>query len=204
MIFRYEIVKYIANKLLNILVYTDGGRTDILFLLRLYKTIITIPESITLGSVMICTHGEEMFTLSSSIPITPKTTPQDFIMHFYKGILKLSLKGYNVDVFDVLMVKTISGDYTPNVMPEVSKKTISGDIMPEISKKTISNARGYSTLSNRIKLDIDPDSPQSKRDSRRFILPIQPKDKRMDKLAVFDIETFVFEGKLHPYDIGLQ
>jgi hypothetical protein len=203
--YTYEVVKYIPNKLLNIIVYTDGGKTDIIFLLRLYKTIIGIPEFIQLGSVkivMICTHGEEMFTLSSSFPITPTTSPQDFIMHFFKGVLKLSLKGYSVDTFDVLFVKTISGDYIPSKINTSSKIKMASGVR---SYSIAPHSRSVKIDKSLSDLELIIDGPgDENRDPRRFILPLQPKDKRMTKIAVFDIETFVHEGKLYPYAIGLQ
>lgn len=202
--FRYEILKYIPNKLLYTLVYTENVKTDLIFLLRLYKTIVTIPEFIALGRVkivIICTYGDEMFTLATSLPIKRTTTPQEFIMHFFKAFMKLSLKGYSVDSFDVLLVKSITGD-----------KHETNPIKQGIS--FMNQARAYSTSSRTPPIqasttgidirDILLEDGPKMRDPRRFILPLQAKEKRMSKLAAFDIETFVYEGKLYPYAIGLQ
>ena len=95
--FKYEILKYIPNKLLYVLVYTENVKTDILFLMRLYKTIIDIPEFVSLGRVkivLVCTYGDDMITLSTSFPIKSSTSPQDFISHFFRSFIRLSLKGY--------------------------------------------------------------------------------------------------------------
>lgn len=198
-LFEYSILQYIPFKYLDVIVYTEGAQTDVIFLLRLYKTLIGVPEFLSLGSVkivIICTHGEEVFTLARSFVITPKTTPQDFILHFFTGFVKLSIRGYSVDRFDVLFVKTISGD-TPKHEPLIKFN----------QTQTQTQTRSYSTKSRDLKLtkEIVSGSEEDKvRDSRRFILPLIPKDKRMTKLAVFDIETFVFDGKLYPYAIGLQ
>lgn len=212
--YKYEIVKFIPNKILNILVYTDGARTDILFLLKLYKTIIEIPEFKDLGNVklvLICTHGEEIFTLSTTFPITPNTTPQDFISYFYKGIIRLSLKGYSIDTFDILLVKTISGTYRTECRKNIENSNpLSGRRSYSTSTRSFSKLAGSRSVKideNLLKLNIDIDTEESdnkRRDPRRYILPLVAKGKRMDKIAVFDIETFVHDERLYPYAIGVQ
>lgn len=200
--FNYEILKYIPKKYLNVLVYTENVKTDIHFLMRLYKTIINVPEFIVMGEVkilLICTYGEDMFTLSTSLPITSKTTPQEFIGHFFKSFISLTLKGYPVNSFDVLLVKSITGD-----------KPVS---ITHPSNNLSNQKRSYSTKARSITVsdpslidhdDFIADGYGQNKDPRRFILPLKAKENRMTKIAVFDIETFVYEGKLYPYAIGLQ
>jgi hypothetical protein len=213
--FRYEILKSIPDKLLYVLVYTENVKTDVLFLMRLYKTIINIPEFIALGNVkivLVCTYGEDMITLSTSYPIKSTTSPQDFISHFFKSFIKLTLKGYSVESFDILLVKSFTGDKSKtkdiinNAIPVLNSHKsipISNNQKRLYSTHSKSTTVRHPTLQNHEDFVADNIEANLK-DARRFILPLQPKGKQLTKIAVFDIETFVLNGKLYPYAIGLQ
>lgn len=200
--FKFEILKYIPNKLLYVLVYTENVKTDILFLMRLYKTIIDIPEFISLGQVkivLICTYGDDMITLATSFPIKTSTSPQDFISHFFRSFIKLSLKGYSVESFDVLLVKSFTGD-NPKPINTIPASNNQKRLYSTHSKSTTIK---HPTLKDHN--DFVGDNIEANlKDARRFILPLQPKAKQITKIAVFDIETFVLDNKLYPYAIGLQ
>lgn len=227
--FEHRIVFHIPKRVLNILVITEGLFVDVIFLLRLYKTIIEVPEFVELAKVklvLICSHGEDVFTFTTQFPITPNTTPQDFVTHLYKGLMRLGLKGYGVDKFDMVLVKTVSGDakgwVNLNDLPSKADNINSGPRENNPADKVIGagiknsfngQVRLYSTSSKleprwgipESDLDIskNPEKPKIK-DGRRFILPLLAKGNRNTKIAAFDIETFVYNGKLYPYAIALQ
>lgn len=209
--FQYEVLKYLPKKFLDVLMFTENTPTDIIFLLRLYKTINQIPEFIEMGEVkivFICTHNGSPFALGSSFPITPETTPGDFIVHYFHSFMRLTLKAYGVDSIDVLFVKTTTGNR------EIVAKKL------ELSReRRVDNVekRHYSTTTRSTTTIIEMDTPIDEdtlqnflpdadrgKDPRRFILPLKKKDKQMSKIAAFDIETFVHEGRLYPYAIGIQ
>lgn len=210
--FKYEVMKHIPFKFLNVLVFTENSTTDILFLMRLYKTIISIPEFIELGKVkiiLIYTHGEDIFTIATSFPIKPNTTPEDFVKYFFKNFIRLSLKGYAVETFDVLLVKTITGDKESSnksipTTPKRAKMPFlgSGSIITNKHDNYL-GIRRYSSTPPPIS-QTNPPGNKVNRDPRRYILPLQAKEKQMTKIGTFDIETMVVEGRLYPYAIALQ
>ena len=247
--FKYEIFKHIPQTFLNVAVYTENVRTDIEFLMRLYKTIINIPEFVDLGTVkivFICSSGDNVFTIGKSMPITANTSPNDFLIHYYTAFLKLTLKGYPISSFEVLFVKTYSDGKRPLIKPQdIKTNPQSSDerILPKPSasnsrqsSENIHSSRNYATINyfnaNNIKrqyssksttfkpddiggdpsllADFLPDSDVNSnrkrniKNSRRLILPLKPKIKYDNKIATFDIETFVYKDKLYPYAIGLQ
>src|SRR5262249_55584949 len=136
------------------------------------------------------------------------TTPQDFLNHYIPAFLKLGLKGYPIETFDVLFVKALSGDKQNTNLVK--------------AEATISQKRSYSTKARSTNVSI-PSSDAKVfdekllalgvdsinddvyiKDARRNILPLKLKAKQMKKVGVIDIETFVHNGKLYPYAIGIK
>lgn len=214
--FKYDVIKYIPNKLLYTLVQTQNTKVDLLFLMRLYKTIINIPEFKELGTVkivLICTYEDKMFSLASSFPINEDTTPQQFITHYFLAIIKLSIKAYNVDSFDILLVKAFNADHKEkNNSPYLNRNVINNQFFNQTRKfstKVKLPSTGFSIINKDLSLKEHPNFigdnfEKVNLDPRRFILPLQSKEKQMTRIATFDIETFVYNGKLYPYAIGLQ
>ena len=213
--FSYKILDHVPNRYLNISIDTSNTTVDIIFLIRLYKTVINVPEFVNIGTVkmvLICTYGSDIFTLAKSFPIKPTTTPQEFVLHFFKGFVNLTIKGYPVEGFEVLLVKTTLGD---RLTLDKNSPTLN-NVKPSSPLKT-NQKRSYSTSRSTIAdpslefIDNDFMADTVRRDPRRYIMPLQGKEKQNTKIAVFDIETFVVpdpnnshKGKLYPYAIALQ
>jgi hypothetical protein len=201
--FKYEIRRSIPSKYLQCLIFTENIAIDVIFLLRMYKTITSIPEFEGLGDVKLAfltSYSASPFALGKTVIITSKTRAADFVIHYMNSISRLSSKAYNVDNVDVIWFKAYTGDYKSDKINSNNKFKIG-------SKRAYSTGRSTSTIIGDTSLlalnDFVVDSPSNK-DPRRFILPLQGKAKQMTKIAVFDIETFVHNERLYPYAIALQ
>lgn len=198
----YEVVKTIDERYVEIYVYPKTDTRVVVILLGIYSIIKSCPELDILGEIKLVlilssTEGQEK-TLAKTFLFSKTTNVDEFITHFLPAIASFNLKGYPLEDSDFYIVKAI-----PNKMDINSHRKFTRNI------KNVTQLRSYSTSSiirsknEIITVQCKSTDLAKSLDPRRYILPLKPKKLQDTAIAVIDIETVTFDGRLYPIAIGL-